>query len=253
VQLRRAATGPDTAVSFFQRATTADPGNPDYLFNLGYAHAVAGDTANALLWLREAVRYDAADGEAHLVMSSVLSSAGRAAEARRELDLARQLGTRFDGETLALSAKVAPGLERLPDNLLDVPADRPGAPIGNPAQRDQREAATFHLDRGRRLMDAGSDRQAIDELRRAVYLSPYEDEPHMLLGRLYQRAGRLTDAIDEFKVALWCRETAAARVALGSALLSIGDTDGARREAQRAVTLAPDSHEARDLLRRAGG
>ena len=79
------------------------------------------------------------------------------------------------------------------------------------------------------------------------------DEPHLLLGRLYERAGRLTDAIDEFKVAIWCRDTAAARIALGNALLANGDPAGARREAQRAIVLAPESTEARDLLRRAGG
>jgi len=50
-------------------------------------------------------------------------------------------------------------------------------------------------------------------LRRAIYLVPYQDEPHLLLARLYQRGGRLTAAIEEFKVAIWCRETPAARVA----------------------------------------
>jgi tetratricopeptide (TPR) repeat protein len=254
VQLRRGTPiGAGSAATFFQRAVTADPGNTDYLFNLGYANAVAGETEAALLWLREALRYDAANGEAHLVMSSVLASAGRGAEARRELDLAKQLGTRFEGEALVLATKVAPGLERLMEDLHDVPAERPGSAIGNPAQRDQRETAVFHLERARRLIDAGSDRQAIDELRRAVYLAPYEDEPHVLLGQLYQRAGRLADAIDEFKVAIWCRETAAARIALGGALLAGGDTEGALREARRAVTLAPDSAEAKELLRKAGG
>ena len=74
-------------------------------------------------------------------------------------------------------------------------------------------------------MNARRDREAIDELRRAIYLAPYEDEPHLLLGRLYQRGGRLSDAIDEFKVAIWCRETAAARLALGLALLDTGERD----------------------------
>jgi Flp pilus assembly protein TadD len=254
VQMRRTAPAdPTRPAVFFQRAVEGDPGNTDYLFNLGYASALASDANAALFWLREAVRYDAANGDAHLVMSAVLAGAGRTVEARRELDLARQLGTRLETESLTLSSTVPPGLERLRTDLHDVPAERPGLSIANPSQRDHAETAAFHLDRGRRLIASGRDREAIDELRRAVYLAPYEDEPHLLLGKLYERAGRLTDAIDEFKVAIWCRDTAAARIALGNALLANGDAAGARREAERAIALAPESAEARDLLRRAGG
>ena len=75
----------------------------------------------------------------------------------------------------------------------------------------------------------------------------------MLLGRLYQRGGRLTEAIEEFKVAIWCHETVDARVTLGTALLEAGDEAGARREATRALALKPDDAAARDLLKKAGG
>jgi Tfp pilus assembly protein PilF len=97
------------------------------------------------------------------------------------------------------------------------------------------------------------DREATDELRRAIYLVPSEDEPHILLGGIYQRSGQIEQAIDEFKVAIWCRETSTARVALGNALLDSGDKAGAKREAERALVLAPGSTAARDLLRRSGG
>jgi tetratricopeptide (TPR) repeat protein len=253
VQLRRGplpSTG--TPAFYFRRATEEDPGNTDYLFNLGYAGAIAGDAEAALLWLREAVRYDAANGDAHLVMSAVLAGAGRGVEAQRELDLAKLLGTHASGASSALSEKVPAHLERLRTDLDPTPADGTGA-AGGPAQRDQQEAAIFQLDQGRRLFDAQSDREAATALRRAIYLAPYEDEPHLLLGRLYERGGRVQDAIEEFKVALWCRETAAAHVALGSALLDAGDKPGARREAERALVLEHDSTQAKALLRRAGG
>ena len=137
---------------------------------------------------------------------------------------------------------------------LDVSAlRRVDAAIGSPAQREQQEVATFHLDEGRRLMGEQKDRDAVNELRRAIYLSPYQDEPHLLLGRLYERSGRLPEAIDEFKVAIWCRETVEARVALGTAWLESGDKAAARGEAQRALVLAPDSREAKALLDRIGG
>jgi tetratricopeptide (TPR) repeat protein len=248
VQLRRGvpeAAGPPAA--FFARAVKEEPGNTTYLFNLGYAHALAASSAEALSVLREAVRIEPADGDAHLVMSAVL---GRTPEGQRELELARSLGTSLDPSQLVAGVSVPPGLERLDLELNPSPAAR--LPMAM-AQRDHQQTAAFHLSRARDLIEAKRDTEAIDALRRAIYLAPYADEPHLLLGTLYRRAGRLAEAIDAFKVSLWSKETAAGHVALGAALLDTGDRDGARRAAERALVLAPTSEGARELLKRAGG
>jgi tetratricopeptide (TPR) repeat protein len=254
VQMRRPVP-PDTnpAATYFTRAAAEDPGNPNYLFNLGYAHARAGSAKEALTSLREAVRFDAAHGDAHLVMSAVLAGTGRTVEAEREFELARLLGTKVDLAGLSATSRVPPGLEWIGADLDVSLRPRRSAAVTNPAQYDQEATASFHLAQARRLIAERLDREAANELRRAIYLAHYEDEPHLLLGQVYHRAGRLTEAIDEFKVAIWCRETAAARVALGNALLDAGEKEAARREAQRAIVLAPASTEARDLLRRLGG
>ena len=243
----------EKAAPFFERAANETAGETAFLFNLGYARALAGDSAGALIWLRETVRHDAADGDAHLVMGAVLASAGRTAEAQRELDLARLLGTSLDSVP-ATVVRVPPALERVPSRLDD--QARTASALIAPAQRDQKETAQFHLARGRSLVKEERDREAIAELRRAIYLAPYEDEPHLLLGRLYQKAGRFAEAIDEFKVALWSRETAAARLALGQALVGAGDREAARREFERVLALAPDSTDAADArvwLKKIGG
>ena len=254
VQLRRAPeTGGGAATAYFRRAVDEEPENTDYLFNLGYAHARAGDQAEALIWLREAVRLDAATGDAHLVMSSVLAAGNREAEAARELELALLLSTSMPAEQPRQPTPGVPdGLERLPTTpQLGVGPPISGA-IANPAQRDQREAAAFHLANGKTLIAAGRDREAENELRRAIYLAPYDHEPHLLLGQVYQRAGQFPQAIDELTVAIWCEETAAARLALARALLDAGEADAARRELARARELAPGSAEAADLLERIG-
>ena len=255
LQLRRAApaNGPNAATVYFGRATDRDPANTDYVFNLGYAFALANDSQSALFWLREVVRYDAADGDAHLVMSAVLTGAGKTVEAQREFELARLLGTSAELTGAAPSAKVPPGLERTQDDLEASASRRADAVIANPTQRDQQDTAKFHLSNGRRLFDQRKDREALDELRRAIYLAPYEDEPHLLAGRLHLRGGRLNEAIDEFKVAIWCRETAQARLALAEALFEAGEKDAARREAERALMLDPQSAGARELLKKIGG
>jgi tetratricopeptide (TPR) repeat protein len=252
VQLRRGElSGTSPAATYFRRAVDTEPDNTTFLFNLGYAHALTPNAADALTWLREAVRFNAADGDAHLVMSAVLSGAGRSAEAQRELELAKSLGTSLESAAATLTARVPPGLERLTTDLNPSVSPRPTAVT--PAQRDQQETAAFHLTRARTLVEQRKDREAIEELRRAIYLSPYQDEPHLLLGQAYHRAGQLAEAIDEFKVALWSRETAAAHIALGAALLDAGETEAARQAATRALSLAPASVEARELLKRTGG
>jgi Tfp pilus assembly protein PilF len=250
VQLRRGGAPPDTASFFFERAANEAPGETDYLFNLGYARALEGDGPGALTWLREAVRHHAADGDAHLVMATVLASTGRGAEAQRELELAKLLGTSVEVIPAGL-AKPPPALERIHTSPDDSVVAVQG--LTAPAQRDQVETARFHLDRGRVLIAEGKDREAVTELRRSVYLAPYEDEPHLLLGRAYQRSGRVGAAIDEYKVAIWCRETAAARIALGSALFESGDRGAARTEFERAIVLAPDSADALAWLKKIGG
>jgi tetratricopeptide (TPR) repeat protein len=254
VQMRRATPpGGSAPATYFKRAVDDEPENTDYLFNLGYAQALAQNASEALIWLREAVRFDAADGDAHLVMSAVLAGTGRAAEAQRELDLARLLGAASESTTRTPSTRVPSGLERLPASPDVTPMLRLRTMVANPAQRDQEETAAFHLANGRKLMGADRDRDAINELRRAIYLAPYEDEPHLLLGQVYQRGGRLPEAIDELKVALWCRETAEGRLALGRALFESGDADGARQALRRALVLSPGLTDAQDLLRRIGG
>ncbi|MEO8480954.1 MAG: hypothetical protein ABI634_02020 [Acidobacteriota bacterium] len=254
VQLRRGTPpGAGAPATFFKRAVDEQPENADYLFNLGYAQALAQNGTDALTSLREAVRFDAADGDAHLVMSAVLAGAGRAAEAQREFDLAKLLGAEPDPAARAPGTRIPSSLERVPSS----PDVNPPLPlrtmVANPGQRDQQQTASFHLAQGRALLAADRDREATNELRRAIYLAPYEDEPHLLLGQLYQRSGRLTEAIDEFKVALWCRETLAGRLALGAALFESGNRNAARQEASRALILAPGSAEAQALMRRIGG
>jgi len=86
------------------------------------------------------------------------------------------------------------------------------------------------------------------DLRRAVYLSPYEAQAHLLIGRIHLRGGQPGDAIDALKISIWSEDTAAARVALGEAYLKAGNAAAARTEAERALELDPSSADAKRLL-----
>ena len=252
VQLRRGAPSSKGVPTYFlTRAAEADPADPDILFNLGYAYLVERNHQGALYWLRESVRRDPTEPEAHYLLSVALQGTGSAVEATRERDLARQLSSQMaDLEKRALDEKapVPRGLARLredPEARLGLRSEQH---IVSSAQREQREVATFHLDRARRLFEREEDREALAELRRVIYLSPYEAQAHLLVGRIYVRAGRPAEAIEALKISIWSTDTAAARIALAEAYIRQQNTAAARIELQRALVLDPASADAKRLL-----
>jgi Tfp pilus assembly protein PilF len=220
------------------------------LFNLGYAYALDRDPQGAIYWLREALRRNPADGDAHLVLANALEAAGSGVEATREHELAAQLSARHvDGTHKELPR----GLERVRQDLASTPGATVDRAILNTAQRDQQDLAQFHLERGRRLFEQEQDREAMAELRRAVFLSPYQAEAHLLIGRIHLRGGRPADAITALKISIWSRDSAAAHVALADAYLRLKDLAAARAEIQKALTMDPASTEAKALLARIDG
>lgn len=252
IQIRRAAA-PQTgsATYYLTKAADADPNDADYLFNLGYAYILERNNQGAIYWLREALRRNPADADAHFVLAAALEASGSAVEAAREKDLAKQLSSRFEELVARAQKEKAPvprGLERTRQEPDVSSALRPEQTIVNTAQREQQELAAFHLDRGRRLFEREQDREALAELRRAVYLLPYEAKAHLLIGRIHLRGGRPQEAIDALKISIWSEDTAAGRVALAEAYIRTGDTTAARTELERALKLDPSSADAKRLL-----
>jgi tetratricopeptide (TPR) repeat protein len=253
VRLRATSLPADAgrAATYFSAARAVDPLDADYVFNLGYASWLDGDPPAAASWLHEAVRLNPGDGGAHALLATVLQAAGQSAEAARELALAQRLSAAYD--TLDLkTAAAAPtrGLERLKEAVEPPRAERVDAVVEMIGQRDQRDMAAFYLDRGRRFVEQDNDREAEPELRRALYLAPYDAEANLLVGRVCLRSARVKDAIEAFKISLWSQETAAAHVALGEAYLDAKSPDLARSEAERALALEPASASAQQLLDR---
>jgi tetratricopeptide (TPR) repeat protein len=248
VQMKRGST-PQTGkpTYWFDKAADADPGEADYFFNLGYAYWLDQDVAAATYWLREAVRRDPGDADAHYVLGWALQVSGSVPEAERELELARRLSARY--ETTDRRAGVPRGLERTKTSVVP-PGLRSETVLVASGQRDQRELASFHLERGRRFFERENDRDAIAELKRALYLSPYLAEAHLLLGKVYLRDGRAREAIDALKIAVWSEETAATHLALAEAYMEAKEFAAARREAERGLALDPGSRAGRALLDR---
>jgi tetratricopeptide (TPR) repeat protein len=246
IELRRAVTHqPGRATYYFNQAAELDPADGDLFFNLGYSYWLDKDAKAAIYWLREAVRRHPTDGDAHFILSIALQQTGAIAEATRERELAERLSSKYTGwQAKAGSGDPVPrGLERLSEEL--VPArSRVDDAITEAGQRDQEKLAAFHLEAGRRAFEREADREAIQELRRALYISPYLAEAHLLLGRLYLRGGRASDAVAELKIAIWSEATVDAHLALAGAFLQMQDQASARAEVERALALDPGNAEA---------
>jgi len=254
-ELRRTATPqPGRATYYFSQASQIDPANGDLFFNLGYAYWLDRDPRATIYWLREAVRRNPADGDAHFILGVALHQTGATAEAARERELATRLSSKYAGwGARAVAGDPVPrGLERLAEALTPS-ATRVDSILTTAGQRDQDALAAFHLDAGRRAYQREADREAIQELRRALYLSPYLAEAHLMLGRLHLRGGRAEEAVEALKIALWSEETVAAHVALAEAYLQVQDTASARSEIDRALVLDPKAGDALAVKAKIGG
>ncbi len=250
VQLRR-GSAPQTgqATSYFKKAVETDPDDFDYFFNLGYAFWHERDTQAAIYWLRETVRRNPADGDAHFVLGAALMTAGNPVEAAREKELARRLSSTYEQwERRPAPDPIPKGLERVKTDIELPHARQIESALATTEQRNQQELARFYLDRGRRSFQQENDREAIAELNRALYLSPYLADAHLLLGRIHLRNGRIREAMNALKISLWSAETAEAHIVLAQALVEGKNAEAARKELERALALDPASADAKRLL-----
>lgn len=252
VQLRRGVT-PQTgrATYYFDQAAEHDVDDPDICFNLGYAYLLEREPVAAAYWLREAVRRNTADADAHFALGVALQASGAPAEGSRERELARRLSSTYDAwETRGGGETVPRGLERIKPALASWRTPQIDAALAAADLRAQRELATFYLERARRATDDQRDNDALADLRRALFLAPYHADALLLAGRVQLRAGRPEEAIATLRVALWHAESSAAHVALAEALLSTEDRAAAKAELARALELDPANPEAKALLDR---
>jgi len=254
VQLRRGgAPQGGQPTYFFSKAAEADRDDEDLLFNLGYAYWLDRDATAATYWLREAVRRNPADADAHFVLAAALTAGNNGAEAGRERELAHRLSEAYAPSARPGGDAVPKGLERLKPQVELPHARQIDARLTSDEQRNSDEIARFRLERAQRLFQQENDREAIVELNHAIYVSPYLAEAHLLLGRSLLRTGRVHEAIDAFKIALWSTETAEGHAALGEAYRQARDFAAARTEAGRALVLDPSSAEAKDVLAKIDG
>lgn len=234
--LRYPQGGGYRASDLLRRAVDLAPGQPDLLFNLGWALLVEGDAEAAEFSMREAVRADPLDPHARLVLAwSLRRKEGAGQDSAWQAVAA--LAPAYRGLT---TPDLTRRFERIlaSERLLDL----------HRGARSEAEVAAGLMGKAQRLERTGDLAGALAELTRAAYLDPYATGVHVQLARVHRARGDRELALNELRMALWSREDAALRAELAVVLKEAGRTAEARAEAEKALKSDPGNAAARKVL-----
>ena len=240
-----AAATPQTgrAAYYFTKAAEADPDDPDYAFNLGYAYWLEREPQAAIYWLPRRCGGTRPTATRTSCSAPPCCATGSASKGEREKELARQLSSTYvewERRPNAAAEPVPRGSSGCGTTWMR-PARRPWTAAFAPGRAEgPEELAAFHPERGRRLFEQQQDEEAIPELKRSLYLLPYQAEVHLLLGRIYLRSGprdRGHRGAEDLAVEPGLRR--GTRRCSAKAYLPAKDEAGARAELQKAPAARP--------------
>ena len=237
------------ALDDFERAFKSDPSDADFCFNRGVALWNLRRYDAAAKSLREAIRLNDHDSEAHTLLAVALGKLGDAAGERTQLEW---LGRHEVGSEAALSRDVLPQ-PRLKKNFderafrllsLAVYNALEERLAGMPAD----EHAAVHKSRGARFVNEGRFSEAEHELEEATSLVPGDRNARMSLAQVLEAEGKHQEAAGEYQTALKLQDSFAGRIGLARVYLSLGRPEQARQEVEAALKLEPGSREAQELI-----
>jgi tetratricopeptide (TPR) repeat protein len=237
-----------------KRATDLDPDEDDYPFNLGLLALHADDFAGAAEYFREASERRPENPEDRALVILCLEKAGKQPEADQERETATEA---FGPNALPVvhlepKSDVLQRLERIKTELdatvlrleIKSPEPRPDSAGDNGAV----DTTASHVRRGRQELTSGHLDIAETEFRSALRAEPANAAAHRGLADIAHRRGKLDDTVKELQASLQARDSAVTRTMLARVYLEQKKTDLARAEVQRALQLAPNYSEAKQLL-----
>ena len=245
-----------TAQTNLRRAADLAPGEDDYSFNLGLLALQGGDAAAAADQFRQAAEREPDSSEDRALLILSLEKAGKTGEADQEREAAKEAfgptglpPIRWDdasekrNETLARLTRIKTELDL--SGLRAEPADAPANATSATAASDTPAA---RIRRGKQELSAGNMAAAEKEFRAALAAEPSNAAAHRGLGEIERHQGKMDDAVKELQASLAARDSAEVRTMLAKIYLEQKKTDMARAEAEKALKLAPNYAEAKQLL-----
>jgi len=230
----------------FRRAAELDPGEDDYPFNLGLLALQTNDPVAAAAYFREAAEREPDNAEDRALLILSLEKAGKKTEADQERVSANETFGPDGLPSLHLDAKneMLIRLTRIKTEL-DVTALR--AEIES-AETSANDTSVSRLRRGRLDLAAGRVDAAEKEFRDVLVADPGSAAAHHGLAEIDRRQGKMDDAVKELQVSLEARDSAVVRTMLAKIYLEQKKPDLARAEVEKALKLAPNYTEAKQLL-----
>jgi predicted Zn-dependent protease/TolB-like protein len=237
-----------------RRATDLDPDEDDYPFNLGLLAMQSGNFAAAATAFRDASERKPENPEDRSLLVQALEKDGKKAEADQERESAAESLGPNALQSVHLDAKpdATFRLARIRTELdttalrLEIASSSKGA--NSAALGVSADSVAAHVRHGRQELTAGRLDSAENEFRGVLHTEPANAAAHRGLGEISHRRGKLDDAVKELQASLDARDSALVRTMLARIYLEQKKPDLARAEAQRALKLAPNYPEAKQLL-----
>jgi predicted Zn-dependent protease len=237
-----------------RRATDLDPDEDDYPFNLGLLALQSGDLPAAAAAFREASERKPENPEDRALLVQALEKAGKKTEAEQERESAAEaLGpnalqsARVDAKPDA-AFRLARIRSELDTTALRLEIAAAGTAGVSAASGAAVESSASRLRRARQEVAAGRLDAAEAEFRAILRTEPANAAAHRGLAEINHRRGKLDDSVKELQASLDARDSALVRTTLARIYLEQKKPDLARAEVQRALKLAPNYSEAKQLL-----
>ena len=237
-----------------RHAVDLDPDEDDYPFNLGLLALQTNDASAAAGFFREAVLREADNSEDRALLILSLEAAGKKTEAEQEREAANETfgpnglpAIRLDAknETLARLYRIKTELDV---TTLRAEIESAEPPASAAASASSSDATHTHIRRGRQELSAGHADAAEKEFRAVLAADPTSPAAHRGLAEIDRRQGKMDDAVKELQASLEARDSAAVRTMLAKIYLEQKKPDLARAEIEKALKLAPNYTEAKQLL-----
>jgi tetratricopeptide (TPR) repeat protein len=237
-----------------RRATDLDPDEDDYPFNLGLLALQSGDFPAAAAAFREACERKPENPEDRAFLVQALEKAGKKSEADQERESAAEaLGPNaLQSAHVDVKSDATFRLARIRTELdttalrLEIAAS--GSTANPSASGAAFDTAASHIRRGRQELAAGHLDSSENEFRGVLRSDPANAAAHRGIGEIDHRRGKLDDAVKELQASLEARDSALVRTMLARIYLEQKKPELARAEVQRALKLAPNYSEAKQLL-----
>jgi tetratricopeptide (TPR) repeat protein len=243
------------AIPALSRARDLDPDEDDYPFNLGLVSLQNNDLAAATAQFRDASQREPDNPEDRAFLINALERAGKKDAATEARDTALEAfgpgglpALKLDGrpESLAKYQRVSRELDITSLRMqLAAPA---GANNSAAESASPIDPVVAHIRRGRQELGAGRLDTAEKEFRAALVADPKNALALRELADVSRRRGKLDEAVQELQTSLALRDSATGRVVLARIYLEQKKPELARAEVEKAVKLAPNYAEARQLL-----